>query len=382
MTSIQLDGVRKVFDDGHVAVRNVDLEVDDGEFRVLLGPSGCGKSTVLRMIAGLEEVTDGEVRLDGERVNELGPRKRDIAMAFQTHALYPQMTVAENIGFPLKVAGLHSCEIATRVRTVADLLHLADILDRSPGRLSGGQQQRVSLARSIVRSPRLFLMDEPLSNLDAHLRSDARSEILRIQRELRTTTVFVTHDQAEAMAMADRITIMRDGDVVQTGTPTELYSQPANLFVAQFLGSPQMNVMVATVIERGDGYALEIGSQTLALPEPPPAGRPSWCSIVGRRVAVGIRPEALSHVGHGELRTSVASTESLGPEQLVHALIDAPTVELTATGVEICHRRETAISAFVSAHDAVSLWEPFALHVDSAAIHLFDLDTGDALTAA
>jgi multiple sugar transport system ATP-binding protein len=381
MTSIQLDDVSKVYDDGHVAVRHVDLDVDDGEFRVLLGPSGCGKSTLLRMIAGLEDVTDGEIRLDGERSNELGPRQRDVAMAFQTHALYPNMTVAENIGFPLKMAGLHSREIATRVRTVADLLHLTDVLDRSPSRLSGGQQQRVSLARSIVRSPRLFLMDEPLSNLDAHLRSDARAEILRIQRTLDTTTVFVTHDQFEAMAIADRISIMRDGDVVQTGTPTQLYTQPANLFVAQFLGSPPMNVMVATVIERRGGYALEIGSHTLALTGPPPAGQPRWCSVVGRRVAVGIRPEALSHVTDGELRTSVASTESLGPEQLVHALIDAPTVELTATGVEICRGRESAISAFVGAHATVSLWEPFALHVDTAAIHLFDLDTGDALAA-
>ena len=307
--------------------------------------------------------------------------ERDIAMAFQTHALYPQMTVAENIGFPLKMAGLHSREVAARVDTIAGLLHLTDVLDRSPSRLSGGQQQRVSLARSIIRSPRLLLMDEPLSNLDAHLRRDARAEILRIQRELHTTTVFVTHDQFEAMTMADRITIMRDGDVVQTGTPTELYTQPANLFVARFLGSPPMNVMVATVVERTDGYALEVGSHTLALTEPPPTGHPPWCSVVGRQVAVGIRPEALSCVADGELRTSVASIESLGPEQLVHALIDAPTVELTAAGVEICRRRESAITAFIGAHAAVSLWEPFALHVDSSAIHLFDLDTGDALAA-
>ncbi len=302
-------------------------------------------------------------------------------MAFQTHALYPRMTVAENIGFPLKVAGLHSSEVAERVTTVARLLHLDDVLDRRPSRLSGGQQQRVSLARSIIRSPRLFLMDEPLSNLDAHLRGDARAEILRIQRELHTTTVFVTHDQAEAMAMADRITIMRDGIVAQTGTPTELFRRPADLFVARSLGSPQMNVVVATIVEHADGFALEIGSHTIPLTGTSPMGRARWSSIAGRRVAVGIRPESLRRVADGELLASVESTESLGPEQLVHALIDAPSVELTSTGVEISGGRESPITAFTGAHDHVSLWEPFALRVDSSSIHLFDLETGDALAA-
>ena len=381
MTRIQLDDVSKVYSDGHVAVRHVDLTVDDGEFRVLLGPSGCGKSTVLRMIAGLEDATGGDIRLDGERVNDLGPRQRDVAMAFQTHALYPQMTVAENIGFPLKMAGLHSNEVAERVGAIAHLLHLDDVLDRRPGQLSGGQQQRVSLGRSIIRSPRVFLMDEPLSNLDAHLRIDARSEILRIQRRLDTTTVFVTHDQAEAMAVADRITIMRGGNVIQTGTPTELYTRPADLFVAQFLGSPQMNVMLATVIEHLDGHALRIGSHIVPVTGSSPPGHPTWASVVGRQVAVGIRPESLERVSDGELLTSVESTESLGSGQLVHALIDAPTVEFTSTGVEISRRRESPITAFTDAHDVVSVWEPFALRVDSSAIHLFDLETGDAIAA-
>jgi len=381
MTTIQLDGVSKVYPDGHVAVHHIALNVDDGEFHVLLGPSGCGKSTVLRMIAGLEDATHGELRLDGVRVNDVGPRERDVAMAFQTHALYPQMTVAENIGFPLKMAGLRPRVVAERVEEIARLLHVDDVLDRRPSRLSGGQQQRVSLGRSIIRSPRLFLMDEPLSNLDAHLRIEARSEILRIQRELRTTTVFVTHDQEEAMAMADRITVMRDGLVIQTGTPTELYERPADLFVAQFLGSPQMNVMVATVIERGDGYALEIGSHTVPITRTPREGHVCWSSIVGRRIAVGVRPESLTRVADGELLASVESTESLGAEQLVHALVDAPTVELTATGIEISRGRESPIAAFTGAHDAVSLWEPFALRVDTAAIHAFDLATGHALAA-
>jgi multiple sugar transport system ATP-binding protein len=381
MTSIQLDDVSKVYPDGLVAVRHVDLEVDGGELRVLLGPSGCGKSTVLRMIAGLEAVTGGEIRLDGERVNDIGPRDRNVAMAFQTHALYPQMTVAENIGFPLKVTGLRPTLVAEQVGAVARLLHLDDVLDRRPSRLSGGQQQRVSLGRSIVRSPRLFLMDEPLSNLDAHLRVDARSEILRIQRELATTTVFVTHDQAEAMTMADRITIMRDGVVAQTGTPTELYTQPADLFVAQFLGSPQMNVMVATVVEHPDGHALEIGSHIVPLTGTPPMNHVGWSAFVGRQIAVGIRPESLTRVPDGELVASVESNELLGPEQLVHALIDAPTVESTSTGVAISHRRESSITASIGAHDPVSLWEPLRLRVDSAAIHVFDLETGRALAA-
>lgn len=381
MTSIQLDDVSKVYPDGHAAVRRVDLSVDDAEFRVLLGPSGCGKSTVLRMIAGLEDATGGEIRLDGVRVNDIGPRERDVAMAFQTHALYPQMTIAENIGFPLKMAGLRASVVAERVGAIARLLHLEDVLDRRPSRVSGGQQQRVSLGRSIIRNPRLFLMDEPLSNLDAHLRVDARSEILRIQRELQTTTVFVTHDQAEAMAIADRITIMRNGEVVQTGTPTELYDRPTDLFVAQFLGSPQMNVMVATVVEHDDGYALEIGSHTVPLVGPSTSHHVDWASIVGRRIAAGIRPESLSWVLDGELLTSVESTESLGAEQLVHALIDAPTVELTPTGVEIGQRRESPITAFAGPHDSVGLWEPFALRADSTAIHAFDLETGNAFAA-
>lgn len=381
MTSIQLDDVSKVYGDGHVAVRHVDLRVDAGEFRVLLGPSGCGKSTVLRMIAGLEDPTEGEIRLDDQRVNELGPRQRDIAMAFQTHALYPQMTVAENIGFPLRVAGVHPADAAERIAAVARLLHLDDVLDLTPRRLSGGQQQRVSLGRSIIRSPRLFLMDEPLSHLDAHLRSAARSEILRIQRELGSTTVFVTHDQSEAMTMADRITIMRDGHVIQTGTPTDLYAHPVDVFVAQSLGSPPMNVIVATVIERTDGHALEIGSHTLTLTDPPRPGQAPWSSLVGRQVAVGIRPEALTRVAGGQLLTSVESIESLGPAQVVHALIDAPTVELTADGVEISHCRESPVTALTRAHEPVSLWEPFALHVDGEAIHVFDLDTGLALAA-
>jgi multiple sugar transport system ATP-binding protein len=381
MTSIQLADVSKVYPDGLEAVRHVDLTVHDGEFHVLLGPSGCGKSTVLRMIAGLEAATDGEILLDGQRANDVGPRQRDVAMAFQQHALYPHMTVAENLGFPLKVSGVRALQIAERVDEIARLLRLTDVLDRKPGRISGGQQQRVSLGRSIIRSPRLFLMDEPLSNLDAKLRIEARAEVIGIQRRLRTTTVFVTHDQSEAMALADRISIMRDGEVVQTGTPTELYDAPTDLFVARFLGSPQMNVVVATVVHRGDDVALEIGSQTVVLGEASTPDRTELSALVGRTVAVGIRPEALRRTADSGLVTSVESTEGLGPKQVVHAVVSAPTVDLTPQGVEISDRRETAITAFAGAHDAISLWEPFTLRIDSHAIHLFDLETGQTLAA-
>ena len=262
MTSVQLDDVGKVYPDGFEAVRHVDATIDAGEFRVLLGPSGCGKSTLLRMIAGLEDATSGTIRLDGRRVNDDGPRARDVAMAFQEHALYPQMTVAENIGFPLRMAGIHRRDVAERVDEIAGLLRLTDVLGHKPSRLSGGQQQRVALGRSLIRSPRLFLMDEPLSNLDAHLRIDARREIRRIQQRLGTTTVFVTHDQDEAMSLADRITVMADGRVVQTGTPTEVYRRPADIFVARFVGSPAMNLVVATVV---DADTLRIGSNTIRL---------------------------------------------------------------------------------------------------------------------
>jgi len=381
MTSIQLDDVSKVYPDGAVAARHVDMAVDDREFRVLLGPSGCGKSSVLRMIAGLEDPTSGKILLDGEPVNDVGPRHRDVAMAFQQHALYPHMTVAENIGFPLKVNRESSGHIDERVGEVARLLHLDDVLDRRPARLSGGQQQRVSLGRSIIRSPRLFLMDEPLSNLDSRLRVESRAEILRIQRRLGTTTVFVTHDQAEAMSIADRISIMRDGIIIQTGAPTELYTRPVDLFVAQFLGSPQMNVVVARIARDGDGFALEIGSQVVPLGDPSAEDRTTWSAVAGRDVAVGIRPESLRHAPDGGLVTSVTATEPLGPEQLVHAVISAPTVAYTSEGVEISEHRESAVTTFAGAHDAVSLWEPFALHIDGTAVHLFDLDTGKSLAA-
>lgn len=380
MGCIELDGVGIVYPDGFEAVRDIDLSVDQGEFRVLLGPSGCGKSTLLRLIAGLEQPTIGEIRLDGRRVNELGPRARDVAMSFQQHALYPHMSVAENLGFPLKMAGVRAPVIATRVDEIARTLSLDELLNRKPSQISGGQQQRVALGRSIIRHPRVLLMDEPLSNLDSRLRIESRSAILRLQRRLDTTTVFVTHDQAEAMALADQITVMRDGEIVQTGTPLELYDRPDDLFVAQFLGSPSMNVFAAKVLRNEHGWALDIGACTVAL-----SGEPNdvslWSSMRGRTVAAGIRPEALRPAHDGSLVASVESTELWGSVRLVNAVLGAAGVTAGASGIEVSEQRESPLVAFTTGDDVLGLWAPFAMNVDARSVYLFDLDSGRCLDA-
>lgn len=378
MGSIELDRVTKVYPDGFEAVRGVDLRVEDGEFRVLLGPSGCGKSTVLRLIAGLEKPTGGEIRLDGERANELGPRERNIAMAFQEHALYPHMTVAENLGFPLKMSGARPRVIRAKVREIADGLGIADTLDRKPSQLSGGQQQRVALGRSIVRRPRIFLLDEPLSNLDTRLRVESRTAILRLQRRLGTTTVFVTHDQVEAMALADLITVMRNGAIVQSGAPLELYHRPADLYVAQFLGSPAMNLYAGVLSHSGSGWQLAIGNQQIPLRGEPLDGA-SWSRVEGRALAVGFRPEALRPSPGGGLVASVQTTELLGNEVLVHAVISAPAVTATSSGVVVSEDREAAVTAFADSSSALDLWAPFEMELDARSVYLFDLSTGLAL---
>ncbi|MGB3736430.1 MAG: ABC transporter ATP-binding protein [Ilumatobacter sp.] len=381
MGSIELADVDMVYPDGFEAVRHVDLSIPDGEFHVLLGPSGCGKSTVLRLIAGLETPTNGEIRLDGRRANEVAPRHREIAMAFQEHALYPHMTVAENLGFPLKMSGVHAKKVAVQVREVARTLGLDDVLGRKPSRLSGGQQQRVSLGRSIIRRPRIFLMDEPLSNLDSRLRIESRSAILRLQRRLSTTTVFVTHDQAEAMALADTITVMRSGVVVQSGPPLELYDRPVDLFVAQFLGSPAMNVFAAKVTAVEAGWALVIGSQVVRL-DGDPRNSALWSRIDGRTVAVGVRPDALRPVTTGGLAASVQSTELWGNDRLVNAVIDAPGVTASASGIRVNRTRESPITAFTSGDDVLDLWQPFSMGLDARSVHLFDLASGVSLDLA
>src|SRR6059058_3950019 len=289
MAEISLDHVGKAFS-GTVAVEDVSLEIADGEFLVLVGPSGCGKSTLLRLIAGLEEPTSGSIAIGGRDVTELAPHERDIAMVFQSYALYPHMTVRQNLGYGLKARKTPKAEIAREVDAVAGLLGLSALLERRPAELSGGQRQRVAMGRAIVRKPQAFLMDEPLSNLDAKLRGQMRAEIRSLQREYGTTTLYVTHDQVEAMTMGDRIAVMRKGVLQQLGTPDELYDSPANLFVAEFIGSPAMNVVSATVVH---GRELVVGSQRLALPAGTLDAYPALAGADGRAVALGLRPESL-----------------------------------------------------------------------------------------
>src|SRR3954464_8333191 len=293
MAEIVLDKLVKRFGDGFEAVKGADFTVGDGEFFILVGPSGCGKSTLLNMIVGLEDITSGELRVGDEVVNDVDPKDRNMAMVFQSYAIYPHMTVRENIAFPLKIKKVPKEEIAKRVDETAELLELTEHLDRKPVHLSGGQRQRVAMGRAIVREPAAFLMDEPLSNLDAKLRVQVRAEIARIQRSLGVTTIYVTHDQSEAVTLGDRVCVLRDGVLQQVDRPQVLYDRPANLFVAGFIGSPAMNLVEAEVVERDGGLAAVFGPHSLVVPAEVVAARPALRGYSGRRVALGVRPEDL-----------------------------------------------------------------------------------------
>ncbi|OON32640.1 MULTISPECIES: ABC transporter ATP-binding protein [unclassified Micromonospora] len=336
MTTVALKDVTKVFQDGTVAVDKINLDVNDGEFMVLLGPSGCGKSTVLRMIAGLEDPTAGAVLLDGELANDLPPRDRKIAMVFQDFALYPHMTVGDNIGFPLRLAGVDPSPRGERVADVASALGIGDVLGRKPSQLSGGQRQRVAMGRAIVRRPGLFLMDEPLSNLDSGLRAELRAEISALTRELGVTTIYVTHDQAEALTMADRVAIMRKGVLQDVGTPTQVYGRPATLYVAAFLGSPRMNLLEASVYVHLDRYvALNLGEQSLYLPWDDIRSR-AVAHYHGERIVVGMRAEALTPVapdtpGH-VLQGRIRYLEHHGHESLAFLDIGATAIVVDEMG--------------------------------------------------
>ena len=330
MASVTLEQIDKVYPNGFDAIHGLSLEVADKEFLVLVGPSGCGKSTALRMIAGLEEISGGVMKIGDRVVNDVEPKNRDIAMVFQNYALYPHMSVAENIGFALKLARLPKNEIASRVAEAAQILELTEQLHKKPSQLSGGQRQRVAMGRAIVRQPAVFLMDEPLSNLDAKLRVQMRAEILLLQRQLEVTTIYVTHDQVEAMTMGDRVAVLKDGYLQQIDTPQNLYDQPANVFVASFIGSPSMNLYEASL----DGDELQVGSHTLALPSSVFERRPALRGYDGQGLIVGIRPEDIedaslvSPVPSGTSITStVKLTESLGNEIVVHFALDAPRVD-------------------------------------------------------
>ena len=395
MAAIEFESVSKVYGGTVRAVDNLDLEVEDGEFVVLLGPSGCGKTTALRMVAGLESITGGTVRIGGKAVNNVEPRDRDVAMVFQNYALYPHMNVRDNIGFGLRMRGVSKREREPRVQRGARSLALTEYLDRKPSQLSGGQRQRVAMGRAIVRDPRVFLMDEPLSNLDARLRVQMRTEIVRLQHDLGVTTLYVTHDQIEAMTMADRIAVMRGGVLQQFDTPDEVYAHPANLFVASFIGSPAMNLVEAVVEKAGDMLVCRIGDQTLALSDPALKARLSLQGHLGSTVALGIRPEALSLAmpdAPATLSGEVVIAESLGFETLAHVRIDATPVshpEIFDTAPELESSDTTsaaegaiaapsgaAIVARLPAGASLRDGEPVVLAVDIGQLHFFDLHSG------
>ncbi|HYN32580.1 MAG TPA: ABC transporter ATP-binding protein, partial [Ilumatobacteraceae bacterium] len=346
---------------------------------VIVGPSGCGKTTLLRMIAGLEDVTSGDVLVDGVRINDVPPNRRDIAMAFQSYALYPHMTVAENIGFPLRIDGVHATTLDRQVRKVARTLQIDDVLDRTPSHLSGGQQQRAALARAVIREPRLLLMDEPMSNLDAKLRSQTRIVICGIQRRLALTTVHVTHDQDEAMSMGDRLAVMNGGRIVQHGRPIDVYEAPDNLFVAQFVGAPAMNVIAATFVVDGGTSALRIGCQHVPLDDETLQRLPALAELDGRDVALGIRADALRPDAGGPLALSVMATEQIDQRKYVFADVDAPSITYSDNRVVVDGGHESSLVLSVDPNTPVSLWESFHASIDLSRIHLFDLTTGSRL---
>jgi multiple sugar transport system ATP-binding protein len=385
VAEIVFTNVTKRYPDGTEAVRDFSLTIADGEFVILVGPSGCGKTTVLRMLAGLEDVTGGELLIDGERANDLQPRERDIAMVFQSYALYPHMTVAKNMGFALRRSGVSKEEVRTKVEEAARMLGIAEQLDRKPGQLSGGQRQRVAMGRAIVRQPKAFLMDEPLSNLDAKLRVQMRAEITRIQRRMSTTTVYVTHDQTEAMTLGDRLVVMRDGVIQQLGTPEELYSRPQNVFVAGFIGAPSMNLMMGEV--QADGLRLAL--TTIPLDD---AMRAALDGHPQGSVLVGIRPEDFEDAAlvgaqrSGHLLTAqIDLLEPTGADLYAHLTALQDTIGGTAQAPPAAiaaHPADAPPQDLVARLDASStLTEgaPAELWLDTRRIHLFDPATGERL---
>jgi multiple sugar transport system ATP-binding protein len=397
MATLSLEQVTKVFPNGVEGVRGLDLSVDEGEFVVLVGPSGCGKTTVLRMVAGLEDATSGTIRLDGKAVNDVSARDRDVAMVFQNYALYPHLNVVENIAFSLRVRGIPKQERERRAREAAAMLGLAEVALHKPGELSGGQRQRVAMGRALVREPAVFLMDEPLSNLDANLRVQMRSEVLRIQRRVGVATLYVTHDQTEAMTMGDRVAVLRAGTLQQLAAPQELYERPANLFVASFIGSPPMNLYEGSIAGPPDGLVLSLGAQRLALPADLGRRRPGLVAGEGRKLVVGIRPEHLTVAdgagadGRSTLAVRVELVEALGNESLVHFSTDARSV-LTGGGVWTPEAAADASAgiAGAAATEGVARVDPgvraspgdrVALAVDVHRLHFFDAETGEALGA-
>jgi multiple sugar transport system ATP-binding protein len=393
VAEIQLDKLTKVYGDGTKAVSELDLAVGDGEFVVFVGPSGCGKTTALRMIAGLETITDGTVRIGGDVVNTLPPKDRDLAMVFQNYALYPHMSAYDNMAFALKMRGVEKAEVERRVTSAAETLGLSEVLKKKPRTLSGGQRQRVAMGRAIVREPQAFLMDEPLSNLDAKLRVEMRAEIQRIQRDLRVTTIYVTHDQVEAMTMGDRVCVLRGGVLQQAAAPQELYDRPANLFVAEFIGSPAMNLVQADLAHANGRLEVRFGSTSLEVPPTVLESRPRLESYEGKRVVLGIRPEDLDDASlarfgtAGVIGVTVDIREDMGAEVFAHFRVDADSVE-TEEVLEAMEEQDVAgavrermrggvpFIARLERETQAREGDRLELAVDTQRLHFFDPETG------
>jgi len=383
MATVDMDKINKVYENGFHAVKDFSLDVAEGEFMVLVGPSGSGKTTALRMVAGLEDITSGTLRIGGKVVNDETPKERDIAMVFQNYALYPHMTVAENIGFALKLRKMPKGEITQKVRETAEILGLTEWLERKPGQLSGGQRQRVAMGRAIVRQPSVFLMDEPLSNLDAKLRVQMRAEVQRIQRRINVATLYVTHDQVEAMTMGDRVAVLRNGTLEQVDHPQVLYDRPYNVFVAAFIGSPAMNLYEATMSD--DTRSVKVGSQVLPLADDVHAARPGLARYGGKKVVLGVRPEHLPAARDGStgpaLVGNVDLVEALGSELVVHFTIDAPRVQ--PEGATSADEDATAKAgegvARVDPTTKVKVGEKITFAVNTEGMQFFDTQTDRAI---
>jgi len=392
VADVEFRHVEKSYPNGFKAVTDLNLEIEEGEFLVMVGPSGCGKSTTLRMIAGLEDITGGELTIGDRVVNDVPPKDRDIAMVFQNYALYPHMTVAENIGFALKLAKTPKDELRSRVDTAAKMLELTEILDRKPAQLSGGQRQRVAMGRAIVRRPRVFLLDEPLSNLDAKLRVQMRAQITALQREVAVTTFYVTHDQVEAMTMADRVAVINRGLLQQVDTPQKLYDEPDNLFVAAFIGSPSMNLMEGRLDRDNGNYIMQLGSQSLRLTEASVAKHPKLAGYAGKKITIGLRPEEFEDAAINtgvpadqRIRAEVDNVEGLGFEKIAYFILDATPVlsedalDLDEEDQDVIPHDVTRISARFDPGSRVTAGATVEVTVDVDKAHYFDAETGAAI---